>query len=797
MQYGVDVSAYKRVRGSDRNKDIKIVVSPYRLAFHFFCALLICRVIVNFSVDGIDKFAPFGLAYITIFLNRDNRKEKILASIGVLLGYITLLPILSDGVMYIVSTAILVLMINVHIKLKERTNYIISFLSIFIVMIIYRMTVIQYTLWINLIISLIETVVIYPIFYILRYAVNCWDDLKTNHFFNTEEMISMALLVCLMVAGIGDITVLGIGIRNIVALFFVITTSFALGNSIGAAVGVAMGIIVGLASNDIMLYISVYSVCGLIVGIFRDTGKWVATAAYLIIYFILAIYSKNLGYEKAIETILSATIFLFIPNKFYKTIGTELDNEKKQEIITETHFNKIKDEFSRKLNDFTEVLSSISITMNGLVGNDRLLLKSKSSALIENLGDRVCSNCDLRFTCWKRELHSTYSAFGELIRNFQEEKNVFPEELEKKCVKKFALIKNTEEIVGNYIQEETLRRRLCEGRKLLAGHIGNMAITVGEIVDDFNRDITLCSDVERSIRKALNKTNFKYGSLLCYSDKKGRLNIKIIMDNCGGEQKCIKDLLPIINKALGKPMIVGGEGCSIDGRTNKCTVHIEEAPKYHISSHVALASKEGERFTGDSYSFGKTKDGKYMVVISDGMGSGAEAGEESKAAVELIEKFSQAGFSDITAINTVNSIMSMKFSEDEKFATLDMHNIDLYTGEVSFMKVGAVESFIKKGDKIEIIKSKTLPFGVLDTPDIDIVQKKVSNGDIIVTLSDGVLYGRNGEGGYQWLVDYLKETKSKNCKDIALEIMEKAKEISGGKAKDDMTIVVSKVYALY
>ena len=45
-----------------------------------------------------------------------------------------------------------------------------------------------------------------------------------------------------------------------------------------------------------------------------------------------------------------------------------------------------------------------------------------------------------------------------------------------------------------------------------------------------------------------------------------------------------------------------------------CEVVIEEAPKYHINSHVAVATKEGEKFTGDSYSYGRTKDGNYVTV---------------------------------------------------------------------------------------------------------------------------------------------------------------------------------------
>ena len=73
------------------------------------------------------------------------------------------------------------------------------------------------------------------------------------------------------------------------------------------------------------------------------------------------------------------------------------------------------------------------------------------------------------------------------------------------------------------------------------------------------------------------------------------------------------------------------------------------------------------------------------------MGSGPEAGLESKVSVEIIEKFMDVGFDEKIAIDAVNAIMSIKFSEDEKFSTLDMSKIDLYTGNAKFMKVGAIE----------------------------------------------------------------------------------------------------------
>ena len=97
----------------------------------------------------------------------------------------------------------------------------------------------------------------------------------------------------------------------------------------------------------------------------------------------------------------------------------EFNSDKKREYIEQGYINKIKDTFVGRLNNFSDVLSNMSDILNNLVDNEKLAMKGKSSALVENLADRVCSNCNMKSMCWKRELHYTYAAFEELIQNFE------------------------------------------------------------------------------------------------------------------------------------------------------------------------------------------------------------------------------------------------------------------------------------------------------------------------------------------------------------------------------------------
>ncbi len=795
MQYGVKIDNYKRAKDSENVKNnMKIEASSIGLIMAMVAGLLISRVYLDMTFGVVQVLAPFGLAYLIAITNYE-RKYILSSSLGVIVGYITLFNKVSNFSAYIIiSTIVTIISMS---KLNKKARNIASFIIVFLGLFVYGVLVGSSDIILHLIGAISVTALVFPIYYVVSYTLKCIEEINTQHFFSIDEIVSIELFICLLIVGIGTLSINDISFRNIAAILFIIALAFISDTNMGAGAGITMGIILGFATGNLMESIAIYGACGLVAGIFRESGKLFTALSFTIIFIIVTLYSGVFNNISFIEALVGTGIFLLIPKKIYNKISLEINKDKKVGHFSEVRFAEIKDELTERLKDFTEVLSIMGKSLNNLVGNDKLAIKNKGNALVENLSDRTCSDCDMRYMCWKRELHQTYNAFSDLIRNYENNSGAFPHELEKKCIKKYALVKNLEDIMNIYMVNETLKSRLGEGRKILSNHINNMSVTISEIVDEFGNELHLCTDVEKSIKKSLLKYGINFGSLICYNDKNGRIKIKMQMENCMGSQTCIKTVLPIISETIGKNMSIGSEGCNINSKNNMCEIVIEEAPKYHINSHVAVATKEGEKFTGDSYSYGRTKDGNYITVISDGMGSGPEAGLESKVSVEIIEKFMEVGFDEKIAIDAVNAIMSIKFSEDEKFSTLDMNKIDLYTGNAKFMKVGAIESFIKRGNKVEVINSNTLPFGVLEEPDVDTVEKQVSNGDVIVSISDGILDVKNdGSFDTTWLIEFLKNTKYRQPKDLSIAILEKAKELSGGKAKDDMTVVVSKVFAI-
>lgn len=798
MQYGENIRTYKRVKSGivasdDRDGDGTRVVAKRIM---LFCvAILVSRVIM------INKSAPFGIAFLLMILFIEDNRLSLVVGLGTILGYITTIGVLDNSLMYITivpTLVIICLILNSFVKKRVQKFIIIG--ATLIMIFAYTILVNQYSLILALSNTALEGVGIIPVYLILEYSMNSFKKIKTKHLFSNEEIVSMSILIALIIAGTWGVEIFNISILSVLSIAAVSIIGYVCGTSIGATAGIAMGVIVGMSSQNIFGYATVLGVCALTSGIFREGGKLISALSSFIVFCIMKIYisiymPEGISQFILAEGTLAVALFIVIPNGLYETISSELDVEKKSRRYEDGYVNKVKGIFTDRLDKFSEVLLNMAATLNNLADNDKLDMSTKSSGLIENLANRVCNNCDTCGICWGREMISTYKAFGELLESVQNKTNIFPELLEKKCIKKASLIRNTEDIINKFIINEMWRSRLAEGRELIANQFSNMAKSVDEIMEEFSSDFNEDKDSEKKIIRILEKYDIEVDDVFAIKDKNERLNIQITCDSCNGRNLCTKKMNPLINGCIDYKMKLKNDGCKINPITNKCTAMFEEVPKFGVTTSVARACKDGQTIFGDNFNFGEGYDGSYMMVLSDGMGSGPQAGRESKAVVELIEKFTGAGFSRVTAINTVNSIMSLKFSEDEKFSTVDLSAIDLYSGEVDFMKVGAVVSIIKSGDTIDIIKSRSLPIGILDEADIEIHSKRVKNGDLIVMLTDGIIdCDEEASGKVDWILDYLCRNDNGNPDELAKGIVNEAKTIGKNKVKDDMTVMVSRIH---
>ncbi len=219
----------------------------------------------------------------------------------------------------------------------------------------------------------------------------------------------------------------------------------------------------------------------------------------------------------------------------------------------------------------------------------------------------------------------------------------------------------------------------------------------------------------------------------------------------------------------------------------------EEDTCYHETHAVARMVKDGGHVSGDNYSFLELDHGQLAMMLSDGMGSGSQAGKESELVLELLEKFLEAGFSEETALKMMNSAMVIR-GENDLYSTVDICSLNLYTGNCELYKIGAATTFIKHRDYVERVESSSLPVGVTHRMETGSTKKQLEDGDFLVMMSDGVLEYLQEEDADLAMCGILQELSEKHPGQLADAVLKEVLERTGGKAADDMTILVCGVW---
>lgn len=195
--------------------------------------------------------------------------------------------------------------------------------------------------------------------------------------------------------------------------------------------------------------------------------------------------------------------------------------------------------------------------------------------------------------------------------------------------------------------------------------------------------------------------------------------------------------------------------------------------------------KKGQAVCGDTLIHFE-KNGKYFVILCDGMGYGESALSESRLAARLFAEFLRAGFQKETAVNMINSTLALK-ADKESFSTVDLLEIDLRTGIARFLKIGSAQSFIKSKGKIEEISSKALPVGILENIEVKTEERELKNNDIVLMVSDGIGEAGDGVMKNEWIKKMMM-LANRNDSDLLHLITEGAK--ARGRISDDMTGVI-------
>ena len=214
----------------------------------------------------------------------------------------------------------------------------------------------------------------------------------------------------------------------------------------------------------------------------------------------------------------------------------------------------------------------------------------------------------------------------------------------------------------------------------------------------------------------------------------------------------------------------------------------EQAPQLSMEIGVAVRSRSGETVAGDSYLSRALPGGRHVLALSDGMGSGVNALQESHAALQLMVESLRAGYTRAQALDVVNALMLMCTGR-EMYATMDMCVCDLHSGEAAFEKLGACASYVVRGGEVRSVGADTLPVGVLPEVEAQSLRMTLFDGDVVVMLTDGVAEAY--PGGEDGLRDAISRLAWLHPQAVGERLI--AGVLEGGEAKDDMAVLCARI----
>jgi len=451
-----------------------------------------------------------------------------------------------------------------------------------------------------------------------------------------------------------------------------------------------------------------------------------------------------------------------------------------------------------QIDKFVNSLGKLSNLFLNLEKKKTIFSEDELQNMYEYVCEKTCSHCGNYEMCYGREKYRTFEMIREVfltIENYGVELNVeIKRKIQKNCVQAPKFLKNALDIYKDGKQKLIWNQKIAQGREAFAVQMDSFAQMVQHATKELDASIFADEYLEKKMKNCFARVGVKLLTTVFFVTEDGRYEIHVTTKAKKGHCITTKEVAQIVSECCGRTMVLGKEERQILG-SEYCTVTCIEGPKYYALQGIARIGKGCRRISGDSFSMMELPGGKQGVILSDGMGAGEIASRESVMVVEILEELLNAGFPKETAIQMLNT--ALVIGRDEvRFSTIDMSVFDLYSGTCEIVKAGASMTFIKKNNKVEVVKSTSLPIGVVS--DLEIEQSKyfLSDGDMVVMVTDGVMDALP-VGEQEFIMKMIIEgTQKTNPKEIAQHILEQVMECSGEIPMDDMTVLVVGLWSL-
>ena len=319
--------------------------------------------------------------------------------------------------------------------------------------------------------------------------------------------------------------------------------------------------------------------------------------------------------------------------------------------------------------------------------------------------EKVCTGCSQCAVCWRKNRDETQKTFSRLSYPLRErgkiERSDFDVPFLTRCNRAMEL---RDAVNGEYrelLAKESARMRAEQVRAIVEEHFRSTAQMLGDMAEEFEQYQRFDEDSAEQVREVLRHRELTPIEVCCRIDKFGRMTIEANICRTHGVHINKGQLTREISGACGRTFTQP----SVTAAGDTLKLQMCQKPVYAVQRGFAQHAANGASLCGDCAEAFTDGSGRYISVLSDGMGTGGRAAVDGTMTAGMAQSLLKAGIGFESTLKMINSAMLAKGGE-ESLATLDVACIDLFTGHVSLRKAGAAGTVLRRRKKTEYLEAK-------------------------------------------------------------------------------------------
>jgi stage II sporulation protein E len=323
-------------------------------------------------------------------------------------------------------------------------------------------------------------------------------------------------------------------------------------------------------------------------------------------------------------------------------------------------------------------------------------------------------------------------------------------------------------------------KQLLDTRNVFADQLYNVSEAFADVADTQVRITTPLEHKRRALISYLRKNGISVREVIFLGNDRITIEAKTI-----GKSSLSASVLGKLLSEFFARKLVTASGSALTLYRGYGLFIYEEEPRFNLLSSVSRATKDNEKVSGDNFSLEEYNQKDAVLMISDGIGSGKCASHDSAKAIEFVERLLEAGFTAQKAFSMVNSAVISQ----NTLVPIDICSIDLMDGGVEFIKAGAATSFIKRGKRVDIILSESLPLGSREGISPIIQATRLTENDMLIMVSDGV----TDAVGMASLREFISRSNALKPRELSDMVLRHAINCQKGHIRDDMTVIIAMI----